>query len=441
MLVILLLLLLVPCIGLAIEFQPIEYKALSMGGAGVATSTGSLAPYYNPALLAEHHHGAQISVSGGVGIREVNLADHIDTLADIGITDTIDEAIDYVENNYAQALASGLPPELQKKFQTIISELKAIGTKNGLQLMPTASAGLQIGNFGLGIFGLAEGTAHAVIDPRYLDIIIPVDVSINGVTQTVYVKYDPDQNTLSPSTLNQYASSSLEYALDHELTYLKLSGMAYLEIPVAYAHKFPTPWGELDLGGAIKLMPGWTYDGIVAVDISSGDINSKLKDYDKTDTSWGIDLGLLFKPHFLKGLSLGLVGKNLNTPEFDTVTGQTYKIDPQARLGIAYDFSAFTLALDADLTKNKTFIPDYDTQYIGGGISFHPWSWFSLRAGAMQNIAESEEGLVLTGGLGMGLKWFQLDLAAQVSTKSGEFDGNDIPRYMRIQASIVSKWF
>ncbi len=429
----------VPTLVWGMEFQPLGYESLSMGGAGVASARGSFATYYNPALLAEHRHGAQVSIAGGLGLREINLADHIDKLADVDVTKTIDDTISYIEDYVRQkgSLPSELSPELQRNYQTIVSELRALTNRNGLALMPSASISLQIGNLGIGIFGLSEGTAYAVINPNYLDIVIKADV--NGTTY--YASYDPTANSLLPSNAATYNSSSLEYALDNKLTYLKLTGLAYLEIPVAYAHRLHTPWGTLDFGGAVKLMPGWTYDGVIDIDTASGDINSKLKDYDKTDTSWGVDLGVLYKPKFVKGLSIGLVGKNLNTPEFDTAQGRTYEIDPQVRLGLAYDFSMFTLAFDADLTKNSTFIPDYDTQYIGGGLNFHPFSWLCVRAGAMKNLAESDEGVVLTGGLGFGLKWFQVDLAAQVSTKSGEFDGNDIPRYARVQLSLVSKWF
>ncbi|WP_457756396.1 conjugal transfer protein TraF, partial [Thermodesulfatator indicus] len=427
-----------PCLAWGMEFQPIGFEPLSMGGAGVASARGSFATYYNPALLGIHRYGTQISISAGVGIREVNLVDHIDKLADVGIESTIDEAIQYIEDNGLAVIGTGLSPELQDKFKTITSELRAIGTKNGLQLMPTASAGVQIGNFGFGVFGLSEGTAHAVIDPDHLDIIVKAEVTVNGTTQPIYVKYDEEQNQLSLSDLQQYQASSLEYAIDNGLTYLKLTGLAYFEIPVAYAHHIKTQLGDVYLGGAIKLMPGVTFDGQIKVDTESGDISSELKDADKRDTSWGVDLGILYQPRFVKGLSIGLVGKNLNTPEFDTATGDTYKVDPQFRLGLAYDFSAFTFALDADLTQNDTFIPDYKAQYVGGGVNFHPFSWLNVRAGAMQNIAESDEGLILTGGLAFGLKWFQLDLAAQVSTKSGEFSGTSVPRYTRIQLSLVS---
>ena len=72
-------------------------------------------------------------------------------------------------------------------------------------------------------------------------------------------------------------------------------------------------------------------------------------------------MGLLYKPPLLKSLSIGLVAKNLNTPEFDTASGNVLKADPLVRAGIAYDLllDRLTLALDADLTKNETFIENY----------------------------------------------------------------------------------
>ncbi len=412
----------------AIEFQPIGFESLSMGGAGVASSKGCFATYYNPALLAEHRHGAQFSLSVGAGLREVNLADHIDKLADIGVEDTIDRIAQHAPNGTNSSTD-------RQNIATIKEELRALSGQNGLQLMPTASFGAQIGNFGIGVYGLGEGTAYAVIDPNRLDLIVK--------SGSNYYEYDETTDSYTPSNQSEYESRSIKYALDNGLTYLQLSGLAYLEIPIAYAHRFETPYGSFDLGAALKVMPGWTFDKKIKIYTDSGDIDNDLRDAKKQDTSWGIDLGLLYRPSLpaLNRLNIGVVGKNLNTPKFDTATGSKYKIKPQVRAGVAYELPMLTLAFDADLTKNDTFIPNYDVQFIGGGANFHPFSWISVRAGVMTNIAESDEGAIFTGGLGFGLKWFQLDIAAQASSKSGHFQGHSYPRYTRIQVSLVSKWF
>ena len=59
----------------------------------------------------------------------------------------------------------------------------------------------------------------------------------------------------------------------------------------------------------------------------------------------------------------------------------------------------------------------------------------------MKNTKEEYEGLIYTGGVSFGLKWLQVDVTGQMSAEQGEFDGEEIPRYARVQASIVSKWF
>jgi len=432
----------VMCLALqaeAVEFQPLGFEASSMGGAGVASAKGSFAPYYNPALLAEERHAVEISLSGGVGMREIDVVDHIDKLADIDIDQTFSE----LENAYnpSDPLNSTIPSSVQSDFTTIKSELNALSQRNGVQLMPSASLGMQIGNFGFGAYGVSEASAHAVIDPNRLDIIVQIDV----LGTDWYATYDEVSNTITDFTLDPtaYQNSSLEYAINNKLTYVKLTGLAYAEIPIAYGHQFSTDFGKFDVGASFKVMPGYTYDYSIAVDTKSNNLSDELDNAKKKDTSFGIDVGLLYKPEAISNLSLGLVGKNLNTPKFDTASGGELEVEPQIRAGIAYDLlgDRVTLALDADLTENETFIPNYNSRFVGGGINLHPFSWLSLRGGLMENISESDEGIIYTGGFSLGTKWIQLDVAGQLSSKKGEFEGEEIPRYARVQVSLVSKWF
>jgi hypothetical protein len=413
----------------AVEFQPLGFEASSMGGAGVASARGSYAPYYNPALLAEHKHGMQISISAGVGVREVNISDSIDTLSEIDIDDTLDE---FASN---AVIGDPVPPDVQNDIAAITDALTVLTKQNGVQLMPSANLGMQMGNYGFGVYGVSEATAIAIVDPNRLDFI----VEEGGF----YLKYDESTGLYDFSNQTEYEASSLEYAIDQGLTYLELTGLAYLEVPIAYGRSFPTSLGKLNCGISFKIMPAYTYDLNVKIDTESDDISDAMKDAEKRDTGFGVDFGLLYKPPILSNFSLGLVAKNINTPEFETIEGDTLEVKPQVRAGLACDLlgDILTLAIDADLTSNETFIPDYESQFIGGGVNFHPFSWLSLRGGAMSNTREKDEGIIWTAGLGFGLKWFQLDLSAQYSSKEGEFDGTTIPRYGRAQVSIVSKWF
>ncbi len=437
------------------EFQTMGFMAASMGGAGVASSRGSFATYYNPALLSYYKHGCEISLSAGVGVREINLVDHIDTLADIDIDKTFIELkrlmlaldpstdIERVINTGSLSLTSNT---VKSDVATIKRELRAISVVNGAQYMPNLSLGVQKGNLGVGLFNMGEATAFATIDSDRLDFIYSQEVPGYG---TVYVEYDESDGaggTLFHSSEAEYNASSLEAAINNEngehTSYLTLTGIVYSEVPVAYGRNFSVPSGNLAIGGAIKVIQGITYSSLIDIDSDKDNIEDALKDSEETTISMGVDLGLLYRPSFFENLSIGLVGKNFNAPEFDTKIGRKLSIDPQVRAGAAMNFlnDKITIACDMDLTVNETYIDGYDSQFFGGGISVNPVSYFSIRGGAMKNLQESDEGTIMTAGLGFGLKWIQLDLAAQYSTETGELDGKEIPRYGKVKVSFVSKW-
>jgi hypothetical protein len=144
------------------------------------------------------------------------------------------------------------------------------------------------------------------------------------------------------------------------------------------------------------------------------------------------------------------MGKNINSPKFKVDTTPStnpqkdFTIDPLVRAGVSLPVwnDNVEFAFDADLTKNKTLVDGEESQLIGGGFEFHPASWFALRAGAMKDIASEkfDEGMIMTAGVGFGLKWLQFDLSAQMSSKKGEYDGQTIPRYAAVNLSLVSKW-
>lgn len=420
----------------AAEFQSIGYQAISMGGAGVASSKGSYAPYYNPALLAKPRYGGEVTLGVGVGAREINLVDHIDELSRVDIDATFNElaTLDYTTGPGGEIIVN--TDTVRADVSTIKKELGALSTRNGLQLMPTLSLGVQAGKIGVGVFGMSESTAAAVIDENRLDVIY-YETSLGE-----YLEYDEVADEVTVTTEDEYNARSIEYAINNETTYLDLTGIGYAEVPIAYGHQFNLPVGTLCVGGSFKIMPGNTYAAKVKIDTASEDISDELRDSEKSDVTWGVDLGLLYNLPDMNELSFGLVCKNLNSPEYKTVFGNKLGIDPQVRAGVAWNFlnDKLTLAIDMDLTTNESFIANYDTQNLGGGISFQPVSWFSIRGGVMENLKESDVGTILTAGMGLGTKWIQLDLAGQYATEKGEFDGEEIPRYSRVQLAFVSRW-
>jgi len=252
---------------------------------------------------------------------------------------------------------------------------------------------------------------------------------------------DANTGNYDSRTQAQYEQSSLEYALDNNLTTTSATGLALTEVPISYAHAFDVAKGKLSVGASIKLMHGTTYTQTLSVDSKDATDEDTLKNNQKDSNNVGLDVGLLFQPSSFSDLTVGLVAKNLNSPSFDTAEGGSIDADLQVRTGIQYVIrDDLEFAADLDLTSNKTLINGYDSQIIGGGLNYHPLSWFAIRGGAMQNMANSNDGLVYTAGLSLGVSKLKLDISAQMASKTGEYEGEDIPKYANVNVALVSTW-
>lgn len=121
---------------------------------------------------------------------------------------------------------------------------------------------------------------------------------------------------------------------------------------------------------------------------------------------------------------------------------QKQKIEPMVRAGVAYNiFESLEVAVDFDITKNKTLVSGVQNQMLGGGLNYHPASWFSLRGGLMQDLdAKDSAGVTYTAGIGFGLKWLQLDLSAQMASKTETIDGTSYPGYAKVNLALISRW-
>jgi len=410
------------------SFEAIGYKAASMGGAGVASSKNAMASYYNPALLAKPDRDVEIAVGVGVGVVDNGALESVNKLNDAGFSALIDKA-----NNNVADLTLADVATLSKSRDIVIGM-----NGEGVLATPDAYVSAQVGSFSVGVFGSVETAGIAIADPAHNKLIFD-DTANSGL----YV----DIEDLSNITITQgeYENTSLEYAVNNNLTYLRVDTLTLIEVPLSYGHAFDTGVGSLSVGGSLKFMQGTSYAGDVNVDTDSGNIEDILKDSEKKSSDIGIDVGLLYEPTFAEGLRVGLVGKNLNTPSFDRQIGGSIDIDPMIRMGVAYNiFESLEVAFDYDITKNDTLlassIDTYQTQYLGGGVNWHPVTWASLRAGLMENQASSYEGLIYTAGLAIGPEALQLDISAQMSSEENEVDGDTYPRAARVNIALISRW-
>ena len=173
------------------EFKPVGFKAVGLGGAGVASTRGSLSGYYNPALLRFSDHTTELSINAGVRIREANLIDHMDTLHKVDIDGTLSRIGSDINGTVSQTDINNL--------KTAQNTLANIGTNNALQVSVVPSLTAQISDaFAIGMYVDADVAMKLHLDEDYLDIIVKDD------NTNVYAKFDPNNMGVN----NGYSSTT-----------------------------------------------------------------------------------------------------------------------------------------------------------------------------------------------------------------------------------------
>ncbi len=247
---------------------------------------------------------------------------------------------------------------------------------------------------------------------------------------------------------------------DTDAQRLVFEGASVSEVNFSYAN--PTPImslasSPLYLGTNLRLMQAEVaYIEENPFNTSAADENDEVFDEEEdleTSTDFGVDIGLTYDAREQMGVTFGLVGKYLNTPTFDYPDNEAARdtpvrapdeleIEPQARFGLSLyplDFMPvdmgtdwWQLSADYDITKNETLLQDYEKQYVSVGNEFNFinsfWGNLALRVGARDNMAESKEGILYTGGVGLQLAGLNIEVSGVLSDKTTrDDDGDEIP--------------
>ena len=385
----------------ALEFQPLGAGSLGVGGSGVARSYGAMAPYWNPAGLAFAPKTVTVALTAGVGIRpEGKLAQDIDDLS------TANNAWNGSDKG---ATSASLPQALS--LADALNALNNTTAKDNLRLTAGAALGAQVKHLGFGVYGTFEGGA------------IP---NSDGITLTL--------PTADPASLANFATSA-QNALNTKTVTIR--GIALLEVPLSYGYAF-------DLGGAGKLGIGASAKYVRAEatsmaenvtksgsnsTVSSSDLTHDLTKSLKTSSSYGVDLGVLWKP--FTSAAIGLVAKNLNAPSF-AIGGDKIVMDRQIRAGVSLDaLSWLEFTGDVDVLSNSTIIPGIKSQHLGGGAEFHPFSCLKLRAGGYTDLAQTTSGAV-TAGLSLGIPWVYFDLDGAYGLGTVKYNKSTYPTEAKV---------
>lgn len=212
-----------------------------------------------------------------------------------------------------------------------------------------------------------------------------------------------------------------------------IRGLLLQTATVSYARSIHE---KFSVGANLNLYKGRAFRRFVTLDdIEDYQIPTSYSDLNEEDFqdtyNFGLDIGLSYQP--ISGLSLGLLGKNLNQPEFDYRADGSYKLYPQARFGIAYskDFKVmkFLIAADVDLIENKMdAFPAEKYQQVGLGLELNLLKFLFLRGGYNNNIAAANgKGGMYTAGIGFYAFGLSLDFSAGMGDDQVKIEGNRFP--------------
>ena len=344
--------LLVPLQAAAVEFVIVGSRQMGMGGAGVATTTDSLATYWNPAGMAiSKKFDMRVQGTGQI----IDRGDVFDTLKDIN------------NLNLNDTSAAN-----QARLQQLVDRINRPGTN----LTAGASGGFYIkGNFGEHALGF--NVSDVATGGGFLRS--PVGFSNNGGNLTVN---------------GQFAVNGLEAR----------------QAALSYAYAFFDRIFSIGVTG--KVIQGAAYTG--ATNIRGASDDAKIFEdlgRAKISTALSIDAGAMFRPS--SWLRMGIVVKDITAPTFDAPNGDKFKLLPQVRTGVAVNpYNSLTLSADVDITKNNTLTPGVYSQVLSLGAEQTILSeLLSFRLGAFKNMQDAKTPFIPTAGFGLRILDLRIDVA------------------------------
>lgn len=386
----------------AMSFGTFDPRSMAMGGAGVAAGTSANAGFFNPALLSAGRKGEDFSFE--FPIVGAHLTDRDDLLGNLNDFQSA-KYVDNFSNAVNQWNAATTPSELSAAKNAVVNTgralVKGFGTLSDKALQGELNAGAVIGvpsqRLGASLIVNARAVGGALLDITQSDI-NKINTVIGGLgNNNVSGIVDSNGKLIDPT-------KSLTSTLQGR-------GLVMSEAGVSLSHEFSMAGQPLALGVTPKFVQVNTFD--YKADVNTG--NVRINQGEKRYTDFNFDVGALHR--YSNGWSTGLVVKNVVPHEYATVLGNKIKVDPQARLGFAYEWKAVTLASDIDLTKNDPAGFDGATQYVALGAEVNAWNFAQLRLGYRYNMSDSKTS---TAALGFGLSPFGVHLDLAVMGNSNE---------------------
>ena len=467
------------------NFTGSRYQA--MGGTGVAFSDDSLSAYWNPANLA-YQKGWDVQMPVTANGQIVNLA--AEKLSDLlqRAADMEDLIEGYVDCIGLQCSGTDLQPGQTQEIVGFLYDLSRLG-KEAESVYVDVEFGIlgRYNNFAFSALSVTTATIYPNIDTDNLDLgaapsvwipcpdVYPCNSPSNAGNQTFQQNLDNgnppnwtseqigqfiwsmeqlnggrELNPEQQNVITNVVTAKGSFA-DNQSGALS-AGLSTQEFAISWSHTIPVP-GFDKMEGRSKKIFSYIHDkvslgitpkyilGITFLNFSAYNAGQTISGVarDLTDLNsrtishnFGLDIGISFRP--VEWLQLGLVARNVNSPDFDVETFKTVRgrvidsieLPAQVRLGIALrPFRNLILSGDIDLTENSVnTIPGYESRILSVGAEYRIGMGrhvdLNLRLGTFGNLSSyGENEWSMTGGLGLRFGSFVIDLSG-----GGEFSEN-----------------
>ncbi|MCC6208019.1 MAG: conjugal transfer protein TraF [Gammaproteobacteria bacterium] len=371
----------------AVPFNSFDPRSFGMGGAGVAAGTSANAVFLNPALLAAAREGEDFSLElpilGGRISDPDELIDAIDEFSDQDPIGDFSAAVDA----YTATPGSITAAAVETTGDALIEQLRNLSDK---ALTGEGDAAVVIGipgrKFGISILANAYLVGGVTDEVTGADL-AAVQQAIDDALGTQPVT-DPT-DTLTSSVSARFAFLS--------------------EVGVSIAREFDV-LGGIAVGLTPKYVGVRTFDyRFVGNEIDNAEID--LSQGERKDSGFNVDVGIA--KDYGNGWKAGLTIRNLLAREYETALGNTFKIEPMTRLGVAHQNDWVTVAADIDLTENEPAGFDSRTQYAAVGVELDLFDTAQLRLGYRHNMSDVPAGVeqgVATAGIGFSPFGIHFDL-------------------------------
>lgn len=395
-----------PALVNAATFGSYDPRSLAMGGTGVSHANIDHAAYFNPALLSVAQDDDDFSLLvPTIGVRlydPKDLIDAIDAYQDGQYETTFNNAID--DFNAATTLAD-------KQTAATTAATSAQQLVDGLVAMSDKALDFEI-HAGLGIAIPSKGLGFAITGSgRVMGGLV---LNISTEDQTLLQKYVDTLTWVATSGSSGTVHADIydvgtEDFIDPDgslTSTASLQGISIIEGGLSVAHEFES-LDNWSIGITPKTVNITTYDYEIGVE--NADFDSEAGELEYEDTN--VDIGLAKR--ISEGWKVGLVVKNAVKKEYNTVLGNTIVIEPTTRAGISHHTNWTTIAVDLDLTENKSIgLTGEKTQYAAIGMEFD-LSLIQLRVGARHNLSatDGQDANLMSVGLGLYVFGFHIDAA------------------------------